>query len=72
VNFVTGGGPLESSDILLHLDTRFFSNNVVRNSFRNGNWEGEETGGGAAPIQKGGPFEIIILVHNDKFMVSSF
>jgi hypothetical protein len=71
INLACGPGDVGSADIAVHINPRFNENQVVRNSFQNGNWGSpEERSGPGFPLQKGSPFECIMLVQNDKFMIS--
>lgn len=70
INLTMGPGDLGTADIALHVNPRFGENSVVRNSFQNGSWGSEERGGPGMPFQKGGPLECIMLVANDKIMIS--
>jgi len=70
INLTSGPGDLGTSDIALHLNPRFNENSFPRNSFQNGSWGAEDRSGPGLPLQKGQPFECILLVQNDKFMIS--
>jgi hypothetical protein len=71
INLACGPGNVGTADIAVHINPRFSENQVVRNSFQNGNWGSpEERSGPGFPLQKGGQFECIMLVQNDKFMIS--
>jgi len=71
INLAMGGGEIGSSDIALHVNPRFNENATPRNSYQNGGWGQEDRSGtGGVPVTKGAPFECIILVQQDKYMVS--
>jgi hypothetical protein len=70
INLACGPGDLGTSDIALHINPRFSENSMPRNSFQNGSWGAEDRSGAGLPIQKGQSFECILLVQNDKFMIS--
>jgi len=70
INLSCGPGDIGTSDVALHVNPRFNENTIPRNSFQNGSWGSEDRSGHGLPLQKGTPFESIILVQNDKFMVS--
>jgi len=70
INLSCGPGDIGTSDVVLHLNPRFNENAMVRNTFQNGAWGSEDRSGGGMPFQKGTGFECMILVQNDKFMIS--
>ena len=55
-----------SQGIALHLNPRFHENAFVRNSFIHGAW-GKEERSGSNPFQKNQPFEIVVLVENNRY-----
>jgi len=57
-----------NSQIALHINPRFGSKSIVRNS-NIGGWGAEEKSG-AFPFHKGQTFELIILVEDDKYKVA--
>lgn len=57
------------SDTALHFNPRFTQNCVVRNSYKNNNWAGEERQNGM-PFTKHTPFEITISADVNCYKVS--
>lgn len=71
INLTSGPGDLGTSDIALHFNPRYPENCVVRNSFRNGNWENEDRSApNAPPVGPGQSFEAIILVTNADYKIA--
>jgi len=70
INLTCGPSDIGTCDVPLHINPRFNENSLPRNSFQNGSWGSEDRSGAGLSLQKGAPFESIILVQNDKFMVS--
>ncbi|XP_041352306.1 galectin-4-like [Gigantopelta aegis] len=69
INLCVGPSVNPLTDTGLHFNPRFSEGCVVRNSFQFGVWANEERHGGM-PLQKGAPFEIIILVNYDGYKIS--
>lgn len=63
INLVTASG-----DIALHVNPRFDVGNTVFNTFRDGEWENEETVE-RLPVQQGQNFEAMILVEEMGYKV---
>jgi hypothetical protein len=55
-------------NVALHINPRFHDNVNVRNSLVNGGWGSEERHGPLI-LQRGAPFELTILVQQDKYIV---
>ncbi|XP_074662573.1 galectin-4-like [Tubulanus polymorphus] len=58
-----------SGNAILYLNPRIDEGCIVRNSFYQNKWGAEERDGGM-PIYKSSPFEIMILVQRDCFMIA--
>lgn len=61
-------GPLFEYDKPLHMSIRPDENVIVRNYYKDNKYSDEARGGGC-PIKYNSPFEILILVQEDKFKV---
>ncbi|GBN08154.1 Galectin-4 [Araneus ventricosus] len=70
INFQNGTAPYPPPDIAFHLDVRFFSRSVVRNSRTNNVWGGEENMVSHFPFQPAVNFDMIIRVEFERFMVA--
>ncbi|GBN25553.1 Galectin-4 [Araneus ventricosus] len=70
INFQNGTAPYPPPDIAFHLDVRFFSRSVVRNSRTNNVWGGEENMISHFPFQPAVNFDMIIRVEFERFMVA--
>ncbi|XP_042908624.1 galectin-4 isoform X2 [Parasteatoda tepidariorum] len=70
INFQSGTSPYPPPDIAFHLDARFFTRSVVRNSRTNNVWEREECLASHFPFQQAVNFDMMIRVEQDRFMVA--
>ena len=58
-------------DIAFHFNPRFNENAVVRNSMAGFTWGKEERRQPNFPFKKGEHFDIMIMVHSDKYVVGT-
>lgn len=68
IDIQNGPSPYPSEDISFHISIRFKTNTIVRNTYRNGDWETEELDGGL-PIAPGQFVEISVLANYYNFVV---
>uniref|UniRef100_A0A3B4CVV9 Galectin n=1 Tax=Pygocentrus nattereri TaxID=42514 RepID=A0A3B4CVV9_PYGNA len=61
-------GQREGDDIAFHFNPRVGTGSVVRNSFRNGQWQNQEVTSGG-PFVKGGAFDLFIVVKPEGYEV---
>ncbi|CAF4414393.1 unnamed protein product, partial [Didymodactylos carnosus] len=63
-------GSHDGADVALHLNPRFDSREVIRNSCIHGGWASEEKSGGF-PFTSGGPFSIQIVCYPQHYQISA-
>ena len=64
------GANYGSCDAALHVNPRYYQNNVVvRNSFISGGWGAEERAGAPFHVPKGQQLECMILIQHNAFKV---
>lgn len=63
-------GQQNCPDIAFQFDVRGYSGIVARNTRRNNRWEDEETAASCFPFYQSIPFDMMVLVQNDKYMVA--